>query len=145
MQTELSLPKLLLYLAPAPIIHIIETYLFSDWQFLAFLFVLIGIDTALGFIKAFNENELDSEDFAHLFKKVIVYLVILILTHVLVHFTVDGEQNILFSWFNSAAYSSLMVRESLSILKNLGKVYPGLVTTGLLKKLKSFDADGNSK
>lgn len=129
----------LLYLIPAPVIHLVEKYLFADWQFLVFLAILIMLDTTLGFAQAWREKRVDSEDFAALFKKVIVYMVLLILTHVMVHFTVAGAPNPIFGWLSSTIYSALMVRESLSILKNLGRIHPGLVSQALLKRLKSFD------
>lgn len=133
---------LALYIANTAVVQFFEKYVFADWQFLVFLLILIAVDTIVGFLYAWRTNSLDSEDFSKLFIKVISYLLILILTHVMVHFTVNGQVNNLFGWFNSAAYSSLMIRESLSILKNLGKLYPGLIFPQLLKKLKDFDSDG---
>lgn len=137
--------KLTLGLIFSPIVGVIEKYLFADWQFVIFLLILVSIDTLLGLAIAWHENNLDAADFGAVFKKVILYLVLLILTHVLVHFTIDGHANTIFGWFNSAAYSAIMVRESLSILANLGKLYPGLVPTSIIKRLKQFDEDGQPK
>lgn len=127
------------------ILHLFEKYLFSDWQFLVFLMVLIGIDTATGFWKHWKLNSVSSKGFAAFFQKVIVYAVFLILTHGLKNFTVAGAVNGLFSWVDNLFYAAIMVREAISIIENLGVIRPGLLPNWILAKLKSFDETGKTQ
>lgn len=142
---ELKMTFLGLVAIVAPMVRVIEKYVFADWQFLIFLLILVGIDTALGLVHAFNKSQLDSNGFGQVIKKLTIYFILLILSHVLVHFTVDGHENVLFSWFNTAVYSSLMTREAISIVTNLGKLYPGLVPPFIVKRLKDFDENGTER
>jgi toxin secretion/phage lysis holin len=143
---NLSLTKIaqfcLLTFSLAAPLHFIEVYVFSDWEFLKFLLVLIGIDTILGIWKGWRSYKLSSEAFSRLFVKMLVYLAFLVLAHGLAHFTVEGEKNSLFGWFSSIAYSAIMVRESLSILENLSFINPHILPGWVMERLKNFDRNG---
>jgi toxin secretion/phage lysis holin len=123
-------------------LQFVEQYLFSDWEFLKFLLILITIDTVLGMVLGWKSRKLSSSRFAKLFVKMIVYLTFLVLVHILAHFTVEGEKNNLFNWFSSIAYAGIMVRESLSILENLSGINPNLLPTWAIDRLKNIDKSG---
>jgi toxin secretion/phage lysis holin len=136
---------LLLSLTFNPHIYFIETYLFSDWQFLKFLLILITIDTCLGVYLSWMHYEVSSYGFAKVFQKLVVYLVFLVLIHILCHFTVYGERNTLFTWLTSLGYGGILVREGISILEHLALINPNLLPQWLIKRLKDFDHTGNTE
>ena len=121
---------------------IVEKYLFNDWQFLSALFVLVLPDTFLGIWKNLKNKSLSSRDFAGFFEKIGLYASFLILTHVLLTFTVSGKEIGVFAWIDNVFYSAIMVREAISILENIGAIKPDLVPAWILAYLKKFDASG---
>lgn len=122
--------------------HYTEKYVFADWQFLNFLIVLVIIDTVLGIYKAYKSDALTTRIVHMLFQKIIIYTCFLVLVHIVSHFTIEGEKNSFFTWFNSFAYSAIIVRESISVLENMGAIRPGLIPYWILKKLRQYDKDG---
>ena len=124
-------------------LNIFEKYIFSDWQFLVFLLILTALDTILGLYRAWLKKELSSQIFSRVFTKLLLYLSMLVLTHVLVSFTVEGAKNSIFGWFSSVAYAGIMVRESLSILENLTAINPNILPGWVMDRLKGFDKSGN--
>ena len=136
--------SLLLTASLSPAVQFVEQYLFSDWEFLKFLLILVGIDTVLGVYLGWKNFRLSSSTFSKLFMKMIVYLLFLVLTHILAHFTVNGEKNTLFDWFSSIAYAGIMVREGLSILENLTGINPNLLPSWVIDRLKNIDKTGPS-
>lgn len=124
------------------LLNFVERYIFSDWQFLIFLLVLIGMDTTLGVYRSWQKKSLSSQDFSRLFAKLVLYLLLLVLTHVLVSFTISGAQNVLFGWFSSVAYAGIMIRESLSIMENITAINPNILPGWVMDRLKGFDKTG---
>jgi phage-related holin len=124
------------------ITQLFETYVFDDWQFFASLSVLVALDTLTGIVVHFRKKDLSSSAFARLFTKVLIYACVLILTHSLKQFTVDGQTNVVFSWIDSVMYSAIMAREAISILENIGEIQPGIVPKWILVRLKKFDETG---
>lgn len=122
--------------------QITEKYLFNDWQFLSALFVLVLLDTFLGIWKNLKTKSLSSRGFAGFFEKIGLYASFLILTHVLLTFTVSGKEVGVFAWIDNVFYSAIMVREAISILENIGAIKPDLVPGWILAYLKKFDASG---
>jgi phage-related holin len=122
--------------------HFTEKYVFADWQFLNFFVVLVTIDTVLGWYKACKGGSFSIKLLHMLIQKIIIYICFLVLVHIVSHFTIEGEKNSFFTWFNSFAYSAIIVRESISVLENMGAIRPGLIPSWILKKLKQFDKDG---
>lgn len=122
--------------------YFIEQYVFADWQFLTFLGVLVSIDTLLGLIKSFKMRSLSGKFFGLVAGKIIIYVCFLVLAHILSHYTIEGEKNSFFGWFNNVAYSAVIVRESISVLENMGAIRPGLIPEWILKKLKQYDKSG---
>ncbi len=128
-----------------PMLEFLEKYAFCDWEFLRFLVILMVFDTITGIIKYWKHKQISSSAFGRILMKIISYMSVLILAHVLSHFTIEGESIGLFSWADNLAYSALLVKEAISILENLGAINPKWVPTWLLKRLKEFDTNGQFK
>jgi toxin secretion/phage lysis holin len=126
----------------AAITQFISTYIFADFEFAKWLAVLIIIDTILGFVDALRQGKVSSKGFGGIIKKIIAYGIVLCVIHILTHFRVEGARNELFNWFTQIGYSALVVRESISILENSGKLAPNLIPAWILKSLKAFDKSG---
>ena len=59
--------------------------------------------------------------------KLIIYSALLIVSHVLGNFTVEGGNIESYTWFKSVVCNALIIRESISIVENTSKLYPNLV------------------
>jgi phage-related holin len=125
-----------------PIIALVQRYIFADWEFMKFLLVLVAIDTMLSLYRHYHSNSINSKRFAIIIPKLIGYLLLLILSHVIVHFTVEGEQNSLFAWFQTFCYSAIIVREALSILEHFSLLFPSIVPKTILKRLRTIEKGG---
>lgn len=123
--------------------HIFEKYVFNDWQFLIALVVVVAVDTLLGLVYHFKSGTISNEGFSKLFIKFILYSCVLILSHVLVSFKINGSENVFFNWVDDALYSAIMLREAISILEKTARISPGLLPKWILKRLKQFDESGN--
>lgn len=124
----------------APVSKFISTYIFSDWTYLEFLFVIIGVDTVLGLYKAWIQHNISSKAFGMLIKKFIIYSAALICAFVVVNFKVGGNTEGFFSWVDDAVYSALICREAISIFENIAIIDPGVIPAWILKRLKQFDS-----
>lgn len=122
------------------IIKFVETYVYSDWSFLISLFILISLDTATGFLKAFVQKNFESAKVGKIAIKLVLYCSALICVHVLTNFTVNGEHPPLIGWFDDFAFSLLMIREGVSVLENIAIIKPDLLPKKLLTYLKQFDS-----
>ena len=125
----------------SPWLLMVRTYLFDDWQFLGFLLTLVVVDTVTGVLRSWKAQQVSSRAFSRIFTKIMVYLSLLILAHVMTSFTIKGEVNVLFRWFDTFIYCAMMAREALSVLENLATVAPELVPKVLLKRLALFSED----
>ncbi|MCA8831965.1 bacteriophage holin [Hymenobacter pini] len=128
-------------LVVSPWALLIRQYLFDDWQFLGFLMVLIVVDTITGVFRSWRQRQVSSRAFSRIFTKVLIYLALLVLAHVMTNFTVHGKVNVLFQWFDTFIYSAMMAREALSLLENLAGIEPTLIPKALLKRLAQFSED----
>lgn len=126
----------------SPIVDLTEKYLFKDWEFLKFLVVLIIIDTIISWIYHILHKDFSSKGIGMIFIKLIVYAALLIVGHVLGNYTIDGHASETFTWFRSLMCTALLVRESISIIENVGKLNPNLVPLQIRKILKDFDENG---
>jgi phage-related holin len=120
-----------------------EKYVFSDWQFAMYMAMMIGLDTVTGVLKHWKLHTVSSKKFGNIFIKCLIYAAVLILTHNLKHFQIGSEgPNPFFGWIDDLMYSSLVIKESISIIENLGAIQPGLIPKWILKRLKDFDETG---
>jgi phage-related holin len=125
----------------ASVLAFIEKYIYADWSFLISLFILIFLDTVLGIAKAFMTNSIQSKKFGDIFLKIVLYAVFLIVVHVLMSFTINGNHPVLVDYIDDFAMSSLMLREGWSIVENIALIKPDLLPKSILKKLKAFDSE----
>ena len=61
----------------APIMELVEKYVFGDWEFAKFLIVLVVIDTMLGFVKHYMLHDISSKAYGMLAKKLNFYTIII--------------------------------------------------------------------
>jgi hypothetical protein len=133
-----------------PIMNVVEKYIFSDWDFLGFLLILLFLDTALGIWKGIKYNNFSSNIFGNLFKKVAIYCVCLISIHSISSYmhssSVSGNielfKTIAFH-FDNLFYFSIMFRELWSINENINALGYKFLPAFILKHMKDFDERGN--
>jgi phage-related holin len=125
----------------APVVEVFQTYFFADWQFLASLLTLVGLDTVLGLYVAWRNKSINEKGFGKFFSKLIVYSALLVVTHVLISFRIQGQHLGIFNFIDDSLYSGIIVREAISILTNVGRINPDLVPKWILKRLQAFDND----
>lgn len=141
---ELTTPFLLIYASVfAAISELFEKYLFSDWQYLIFLVTIVGIDSILGAYAAYKRHELSSKGWGKIIEKLLIYFSFLVMTHVLMFVTINGQPVTLLSWLDDTLFFAILIREAISVVENAALINPGLVPKWLLAKLKTFDNDGN--
>ena len=126
-----------------PVLALIEHYFFKDWTFVSSLGMLILVDTVFGVQHHWQAHSISSRAFSRLFKKAFIYLGLLVLTHQLTGYQVNGEVNGVFSaWFDKFMYAAMMAREAVSILEHIAALEPRLVPKVLLKRL-ALISDGD--
>lgn len=127
----------------APVMIFVERYIFSDWNFLIFLAVFICLDTVLGLGYALYKWELSAKKAAGIFVKAIIYGPVLIIGHVFENFEVSGEPMEGGYYLKVIFYTGLLIVESISIVKNLGKINKNLVPLFILKRFEDFNETGD--
>lgn len=123
----------------------IEKYVFRDWEFLKFLMILVIVDTAVSWVYHLKNKDFSSKGFSMILTKLLIYSAILIVSHVIGNFTVEGGNVEVYTWFRAVACNALIIRESLSIIENSAKVSPSLVPSRIRKYLYDFDEFGDKK
>lgn len=126
----------------APLLDLFNEFIFTDWRFLCFMAVLIFLDTVTGVAKAAKRGVVSSAGFTGVILKVFVYAVFLIVLNALESFSEKAAIQFAFEWVGSLGYAAVIVRESISILENLGALDDTLIPKWILKRLKDFDKDG---
>lgn len=146
----ISLRTLIAYLyigsVVSPFVDFFTTYMYNDVDYLIFLGVIVSLDTVLGFTIAVINHKVSPEGFGKFWKKLISYISALVMSHVLVSFTIHDKPFLLFSWMDKVVFSAVMVNEAISICENLAILSPGLVPAKLMRYFKNFDSfTGKSK
>lgn len=120
-------------------------YVFSDWEFLKFLVVLVILDTVLGFIKHWIEHDISSKAYGMIGRKLIVYSAVLILANVVSHYKIDGNPQTTLQWFGTFCCTALMIREALSIIENVEAISPGFFPKSIIRRLSDFNSVTGNK
>lgn len=121
-------------------LFVIKKYIFDDWQFMGFLCVLLMLDASAAVVGRLK-NRLEGKPnpkfplFFEILIKMYIYFSVLIMTHVLISFTVRGITNIIFSWFDTFTYSVIIAHEALSIFRRLDFIDPRLLPPILRRPL----------
>jgi phage-related holin len=143
---ELTNPLLFIYASIFTVLsELFEKYLFNDWQYLIFMVTLVFIDSVLGAYAAYKRKELSSTGWGKIIEKLLIYFSFLVMTHVLMFVTINGEKVTLLSWLDDTLFFSILIREAISVVENAALINPALIPKWLLAKLKSFDNEGNPK
>ena len=117
-------------------------YLYQDWEFARWIAVAVALDTVLGVIKHLLHKDASSESFFSKFgKKIAVYIVLLILSNVLINYTVQGSIIGPTQWIGSYLCVFMMVREGFSCVENIQAIYP-IFPTSFVRRLKDFNDRG---
>lgn len=132
---------LLFSLGLAPYLDMFEEYVFSDWQFMMSVLVLVGIDTVTGVWKGFEQKQISSYRFRDVLRKLVLYFMLMIAGSVGATYMVQGEQNVILGIFDNIIYGFIMVTECISILENMAEL--GVpVPIWIKKRLRNFTDRG---
>lgn len=104
--------------------------------------ILIVIDTLVSWVYHIKNRDFSSKGFAMIITKLIIYSALLIVSHVLGNFTIEGGSIESYAWFKSIICNALIIRESISIVENSSKLCPNLVPSRIKKYLADFDENG---
>jgi hypothetical protein len=96
---------------------------------------LVLLDTITGFWKHLKLKRLSSEGWGKFVVKVIIYWMFIKLVDKLI--VAD-----ILEFVGDLMLSGLIVREAISVIENMGVIYPGIIPAWILKKLKDFEDDG---
>ena len=123
----------------------VEIYIFQDWGFVKYLFIMVFLDTILGVRRSIIQKTFYWRNLNGLKDKLIVYISILVLVHVMTSFTVNDETVTWFSWLRISVFSGLMAKEGFSSLKNIAATNKSYVPVWLLKRFEEWDKTGKFK
>lgn len=119
-------PTLLLTSGIGALFH---KYIFSDTEYLGWLFVAVMLDLITGITKAWVQGgikNITSQGLRMTIIKFIQYGAFLIITHVLVHFTVNGNNISPLGFIDNWAFSLLILIEIKSVYENIVAINPKL-------------------
>lgn len=123
-------------------------YIFNDWQFFGFLFVLMTADTFFAMMKVIRTDGWRSLSFAKVDRfwiKGLLYFGVLVLAHILGNFLIHGKPFSYFTWVEYFLCSYMIAREGFSVAKNINSISPGTVPIWLIERLDKFQKTGNVK
>ena len=126
--------------------ELFSKYIFDDWKFVGFLFVLVMLDTFFGtwkVIKYDGWRALSLTQGERFIVKVFLYFGVLVLSHVLTSFTIHDKPNFLFTWIDVVLYGYMVAKEALSVARNINAIDPAYVPPFILKRLNKFMGTGN--
>lgn len=129
----------------SPLLYIIESYIFNDWQFLWAVISLVALDWIWGLYLAWKTKTISKEGFQKGGEKLAQYATLLILGHILLNVKSGGDQMTAFSYFTTMIHGYIIVLEAISILEKQAKINPKFVPKWLLDSLKSFKETGKMK
>lgn len=131
-------------IAISPFVALLETYVFGDMATIWFLFVLVGIDTALGVRLAIRNRDLSSAAFARVLDKLLVYLSLLAAAFAVAGMGGADTNSLMFHALRWLVVSYIFVREFLSIVEKAHKLGVGL-PDWIVQPLRDYAARGTSR
>ena len=127
---------------PLSIVADFSQYLYQDWEFAKWIAVAIVVDTVLSVWKHLIHKDASSEQFFSKFcKKIVVYILLLILSNVLSNFTVHGSVVGATQWIGTYLCVFMMVREVFSCVENIQAIHP-ILPASFVRRLKDFNDKG---
>ena len=137
-----KLPMISIVSLPLSIVADFSQYLYQDWEFAKWIAVAIVVDTVLSVWKHLVHKDASSELFFSKFcKKIVIYILLLILSNVLSNFTVHGSVVGATQWIGTYLCVFMMVREVFSCVENIQAIYP-ILPTSFVRRLKDFNDKG---
>lgn len=130
----------------APVLSFVDRFLWSDWEFVVFLAVLVILDTLTGLVRAWQQRAISSARFQRVVVKVFAYAVVLVALHALSRHTVHGAANpvlkYLAPYLDATVYTAVLLREVLSIHENLAAVGFRVLPRFLTRRMRDFNESG---
>ncbi|KAA0992776.1 phage holin family protein [Dyadobacter aurulentus] len=120
-------------------------YVFNDWEFFRFLFVLIVADTVFAMWKIVRKEgwrALSFKEANGLLVKCFLYFGVLVLAHSLGNFTIHGKPFTYFTWIDYFLYSYMIAKEAMSVAKNINAIKPDWVPKWVIERLDKFQQTG---
>lgn len=99
--------------------------------------IFVTLDTITGLLAAWKCKEVNSRKLGRFATKLLVYSVLLIITHGLTSFRIHSVVNWFYKAFDAIVYTFLMGREAISILENLHRLDPELIPEAISKRLQT--------
>lgn len=125
----------------APIVGLLERYVFGDITFVWFLMLLVAIDTGLGFRVAWREKRVSSIAFSRVLDKLFVYLGLMAAAYAVASLAGNGADSLLFVGIRWLVLSYISVREFISVAEKSASLGFGL-PRWLMKHLRDYAAKG---
>lgn len=137
--------QILLFSIFFTVLRIVETYVFRDWEFVKWVIVLLVIDTILGMIHAWRQQNFSSRGFSQIIPKAAIYGAALVVTNVLQYFTIKGVHVEAFDWLAHLILVGIILREAISVLENCAKIDNRILPAWILRSLKSMEKNMEAK
>ncbi len=137
------LPVMSLIIAiPLSIVADILKYVYQDWEFAKWIGMAVVVDTLLGFGKHLVHKNASSEGFFVKFsKKIVVYILLLILSNILTNYTVGGDIVGPTQWMGTYLCTYMLIREAISIMENANAIIP-IFPKAVIRRFKDFNDKG---
>lgn len=132
----------------------IELYIFSDFNYLIYLLLMIAYDAYSGIIKAKYLHKQDPEKYTYpsskvfkdkTFSKLMYYTCVLASLHGLAHFKVKGSEVTIFHALEYAAMITIMATEFWSVQENYAAIGKKTIFLLVWEKVKDFVPSKASK
>lgn len=122
----------------APVVVLVEKYLLQDYHLLLNLFIIVFIDTILGVLYAYKQNCVSSTGFSKVITKLLVYILLLIAVNQ-GHLNVNNAIGELLKWLDGVVYSTIIIRELLSIIEKATLMGYIKLPESVKQKLEKFN------
>jgi phage-related holin len=130
----------------ATVEELVNTYIFSDWNFVVFLAIAVILDTMSGFYVNIKLRNIHSFRMRSVWEKIAQYAIGLIIVHGIASHMVDGEPNqvviLVVPFIKGLCYFYMLACEAISIEENLNKIGKGILPHWISSKLLSFKETG---
>ena len=122
-----------------PLLLFVEKYVFSDWDYLISLMLLVGLNTIVGSIAAAILGEFSTKLFyKKLGIKIFGIAIVILGVGILKKAKIDGEENYLSELLDAGFYALMGGLELLSLLKNAYKIYPWEIIKIAIESIQSY-------
>lgn len=118
-----------LFLQVDPMSKFVTKYIFSDLGFLKWLVIAMFVDLLSGIGKSIKQSgwsSVTSKGLRDTVTKCIQYGSFLVITHVLTHYTVEGQTSGKLLWLNRVAMEFVILIEVKSVYENIVAINPKL-------------------